>query len=189
MIFSRTRRIARAHARLLTELDATCALASDPAKAARSADDVSAWTVQQHLEHLLLADKAIVGGLVDAVEGRAQPAGTGRPTWAGYLVLWRRFIPRGRGRSPEIAIPKGLELNEVAAGLNDVTGTFETLEKMLPAPGAWSLHSATVGRVHSHPPRAPRQDHRRYSCRREHVIPREDSLGHLSRSKLLLSSL
>jgi hypothetical protein len=133
MIFSRTRRIARAHARLLTELDATCALASDPAKAARGADDVSAWTVQQHLEHLLLADKAIVGGLVDAVEGRAQPAGTGRPTWAGYLVLWRRFIPRGRGRSPEIAIPKGLELNEVAAGLNDVTGTFETLEKMLPA--------------------------------------------------------
>jgi hypothetical protein len=132
MLFSRIGRIARAHSQLLIELDATCRLAGDPAKAARRADGVSAWTVQQHLEHLLLADTAIVGGLVGAGEGSAKPDTSGRPTWAGYLVLWRRSIPRGRGRSPEIAIPRGLELNEVAAGLNDVKGKFEALETTLP---------------------------------------------------------
>jgi hypothetical protein len=132
MIVSRLRKIERAHSGLLTELDTTCALASDPAKAARCAEAVSAWTVQQHLEHLLLADKAIAGGLLESAEGRGQPARSGRPTLTGYLVLWRRSIPRGRGRAPEISIPQGLQLNEVAAGLNEAKGKFEGLKSALP---------------------------------------------------------
>jgi uncharacterized damage-inducible protein DinB len=132
MIFSRMRRAARAHALTLAAVDEACALAGDPTKAARRADGVSSWTVQQHLEHLLLADRAIIGVLRGMLRERAPSPGPGRPTWVGYLVLFRGSILRGKGRAPQLTVPTGLELNEVAAGLHAVRGELEALESALP---------------------------------------------------------
>ncbi len=143
MIFSRIHRATRAHACTLAAVDEACALAGDPTKAARRADGVSSWTVQQHLEHLLLADRAITGVLREMLKGRAQPAGPGRPTWVGYLVLLRGSIRRGKGRAPDLSVPTGLQLDEVAAGLRAVKDEVEALERALPV-----LAAATSTRRH-----------------------------------------
>lgn len=78
-----------------------------------SAPDVSAWSVQDHLEHLLLSDRNVLAWVVEALarpnpETRAQV-----PHEIGVALLARGLIPRGRGPAPDLTLPDGLEPGEL----------------------------------------------------------------------------
>lgn len=127
-------------------------LAEDARACAVRAPSVSGWSVAEHLEHLLRADRWIVGWIESAVaEGASEPGrersggdasesvGTkpegvelgGKPSAAGYAVLSTGFIPRGRGRAPRLSRPSGLSTAEIRAGLREVLTRVDTLEPRL----------------------------------------------------------
>lgn len=118
---SRPGGVERAHASLLAEMDGCARIAADPAAWAARVPDTSAWSVGDHLEHLLLADRSIVRVLESAVgrSPRRADAGPGRPTLRGYLVLWTGFIPRGAGRAPDRTRPAGQPRESVHEQLVD----------------------------------------------------------------------
>lgn len=113
------RGVERAHASWLAGLDARLRLAAGARTFRAKAPDTSAWSVGEHLEHLLLADRGIAGVLESAVgRGPRRPEfGAGRPNFRGYLVLWTGFIPRGAGKAPPWTRPGGLSREEVERGL------------------------------------------------------------------------
>lgn len=146
------KRAARDHARFLAELDRALEWAGDPAVFEARAADISAWAVGEHLEHLLLADRTILGWVEAVAEGRREAGGRsadpgdpdgvrgaetsrGGPTWRGRAVLWTGRIPRGKGRSPEFAVPLGRPRPEVGGGLREIRERAIRLEPALPALG------------------------------------------------------
>lgn len=148
------KRAARDHARFLAELDRALQWAGDPAVFEARAEDVSAWAVGEHLEHLLRADRVVLGWWEAVAEGRPEagvrsadpgdPDGVrgaetirGSPTWRGRAVLWTGWIPRGKGRSPNFALPQGRPRREVEGGLREVRERAVRLGPALPALGCW----------------------------------------------------
>ncbi len=128
-------------------IDECIALAEDARACEARAPSVSEWSVANHLEHLLKADRWIIGWIESVVAGRSQPGGEpsepgddasdpsadehGRPSAVGYLVLSTGFIPRGRGRAPERSHPSGLTTPEILAGFRQVRAQVEALEPRL----------------------------------------------------------
>lgn len=144
------KRAARDHARFLAELDRAVEWAGDPAVFEARAEDVSAWAVGEHLEHLLRADRVILSWWEAVAEGRREAGGRsadpgdregvrrgelsrGGVTWRGRAVLWTGGIPRGKGRSPKFAIPEGRPRPEVEGGLREVRERAIRLEPALQA--------------------------------------------------------
>ncbi len=90
-------------------------LASRPEVVAARSERVSRWSIGHHLEHLALADSAILDGLEKIL---ADDPATQKPrhfTVAGRILLTLGRIPRGRGQAPKALRPKGLEQAELAA--------------------------------------------------------------------------
>jgi len=75
------------------------------------ADDVSAWSVHQHVEHLLLANEGMAGMIAT---GRALQAPEPK-TMLGRVVLMTGFIPRGKGQAPDGTVPEGLSRDDLLA--------------------------------------------------------------------------
>ncbi len=125
--------IRNAHNGLMRELDRAIVLSEDPAACARHVDACSRWSVQQHLEHLWLSDRAIVGWLQAVRAGEAESDGSGGPTRSGRLVLWLRMIPRGRGRAPDFAIPTGRSAVDLSRGFRAVRADVDVLAANLAA--------------------------------------------------------
>jgi uncharacterized damage-inducible protein DinB len=74
-------------------------------------EDVSGWSVHQHVEHLLRANDGILG-MIEA----GQPPETIEPkALVGRVVLMTGHIPRGRGQAPESTVPEGLSRDELLA--------------------------------------------------------------------------
>lgn len=65
----------------------------------------SRWSVGEHLEHVARAEVDVLDLVARLAEGRAGEE-RGAPTLAGRAVLLTRWIPRGRGRSPERVQPR-----------------------------------------------------------------------------------
>ena len=117
---------------MLDELDASLALTNDRTRCYQKATSVSAWAVHQHLEHLLLADRAIVGWLKTVKAGEAESAGPGGPTWRGQVVMWFQMIPRGKGRAPDFTVPTNADLERVREGFGSMRDEIEGLRAALP---------------------------------------------------------
>jgi hypothetical protein len=125
--------IQQAHRGMLDELDASIALSSDPSKSACQVATVSEWAVHQHLEHLLLSDRAIVGWLNAVYVGEAESAGSGGPTWRGHVVMWFHMIPRGKGRAADFSMPTNPDMARIHEGLGSMRKAVEGLWEALPA--------------------------------------------------------
>jgi uncharacterized damage-inducible protein DinB len=96
---------------------------------------VSAWSVGEQLEHLLLADRSILGAIEqledDNAAGGESDSSGGSPTWIGRFILWSGVVPRGRGRAPDSTTPTGMPIEELAAGLAALQDELETLRPQL----------------------------------------------------------
>jgi len=108
------------HAGLLEGIESCLRLAHDPATARGSAPDVSAWSVAGHLEHVMLADRIIIGWISKTVSEPGPEARADSPNDIGALILAEGTIPRGRGPAPEPTLPAGIPIGEIAAGMEDV---------------------------------------------------------------------
>ncbi len=74
-------------------------------------EDVSAWSVHKHVEHLLLANE----GIFAMIAAGAAPDPVEPKSWLGRLVLLTGRIPRGRGQAPEGTVPAGLPRDALLA--------------------------------------------------------------------------
>ena len=96
--------------------------AADLERLGTVAPDVSAWSVRDHLEHLLLADRHVLGWVVDAL-ARPNPAAREHlPHEIGVSLLAYGSIPRGRGPAPEFTRPAGLEPADLQEGFRELRG-------------------------------------------------------------------
>lgn len=139
------RQVRKAHAGLLAEVQGAIDLTGDDARRSAHAANVSSWSVHQHLEHLSLADRTIVGWIQSVVDGTAESAGPGKPTGPGTLVLKLGFIPRGRGRAPEATFPAEADGAELASRFATLQRDVAALEASLPL-----IAQSTVTRRHHH---------------------------------------
>ena len=101
-------------------IDSCLARALDRPRLSVSAPDISAWSVQDHLEHLLFSDRKVLGWVVEALalpnpEARAQS-----PRELGVALLARGSIPRGRGPAPDFTLPTGLEPGGLRAAFREL---------------------------------------------------------------------
>jgi len=70
-----------------------------------SAPGVSGWSVARQLQHIALATGSMLTA-VDLIAKKAAPAKDGGAvTMTGKLILKAGRIPRGKGKSPERALP------------------------------------------------------------------------------------
>ena len=120
-------KIRRLHRRILAQLDEHLAVARDPPELARRAPEVSAWSVAQQLEHLVLSDRTILDGLEKIERGEIAARGGGE-TLLGRVILLAGRIPRGKGKAPERVLPSGLDGEATAAALETVKRRFESLD-------------------------------------------------------------
>lgn len=124
----------RSHGAVRRSIDACIALAEDARVCKACAPSVSEWSVANHLEHLLLADRWMFGWIesvvgAEASDESADPSGS--PSPLGYVVLSTGFIPRGRGRAPDRTCPSDLAVSEILAGFRELRAQVEALEPRL----------------------------------------------------------
>ncbi len=127
---------------LVREIGRCEALARDPARRAACAASVSGWSVADHLEHLLLADRRILSWLETAAGGTAT-TDRGGPSVTGLLVLLTGAIPRGRGQAPDGTRPEGVPPDALADGWSELLERVRTLRartEELRASRARSMH-------------------------------------------------
>lgn len=101
------------------------------AREADSAAAVSAWTIGQHLDHLIKAHVGILELCSDPPQGTPCPHGI---TLTGRLALFTGYIPRGRGRSPARFLPDPVPAATLRSGITDLTRRFTILARD-PLPG------------------------------------------------------
>jgi hypothetical protein len=68
-------------------------------------DEVSGWSVHEHVEHVLLAHSGITGMITSSEE----PDTVESLSWMGRMVLASGYIPRGKGQSPPEEVRDTLE--------------------------------------------------------------------------------
>lgn len=124
------------HRRWLAAMERAAERAADPSTFAARNPEISDWSVGTHLEHVLRADRGIVGWLTATAAGTEHPAddgARGSPSWRGWLVLWTGYIPRGAGRAPGPTVPEGMGREAVARGLREVLANARELSGELDA--------------------------------------------------------
>lgn len=116
-------------------IDRCAGLADAPEHREVRRPEVSGWSVREHVEHLLLADRGIVSWIEGVLDGEVEAPTTGRPTLAGRLVLLSGFIPRGRGRAPEPTVPGDMsaealrsELSALERGVTALEGRLDEID-------------------------------------------------------------
>lgn len=65
---------------------------------------VSGWSVGEHLHHVALVNGLTLHRIAKLIDGEADDEG-GAPNLFGRIVLRFGWIPRGRGRAPEVVVP------------------------------------------------------------------------------------
>lgn len=103
-------------------LDRCLEHAADPERLGAVAPDVSAWSVRDHIEHLFLADRHVLGWVVDALSRPNPEAREHPPHEIGVSLLAYGSIPRGRGPAPEFTRPAGLESADLREGFRELRG-------------------------------------------------------------------
>jgi uncharacterized damage-inducible protein DinB len=124
----------RSHGGWLRLLDPCVLFAERPEVCEARTPEVSAWSVGEQLEHLVLADRGILQAVQELTEPGANhgdAAATGGPTIIGRVILWTGFIPRGRGKAPDFAKPSGMSSADLAAELGEIRSDVEALGSRL----------------------------------------------------------
>ncbi len=96
--------------------------------------EVSLWSVGEQLEHLLLADRAVldvIDRLCDVTEDADEEATKGRPALMGWVVLTTGFIPRGKAKAPDSTSPAGMSPEELLSGFVEVRDRVHALAPRL----------------------------------------------------------
>ncbi len=116
--------------------------ADDVDRLAVSAPEVSAWSVQDHLEHLLFSDRSVLGWVLKTLARPNPETREQFPHEIGVSLLARGSIPRGRGPAPDFTLPNGLApadvragfeaLRALAAGLRTQLAELDTCRRTLP---------------------------------------------------------
>ncbi len=119
-------RIRRHHRRVVDQLDALLELARDPAALEATDEQVSHWTVAQHLEHLALVDAGILK-ILEQAEPSTDLAGQG-PSPGGRILLVLGFIPRGRAKAPSFVEPREVVLDEIEGKVERARQRFADLD-------------------------------------------------------------
>ncbi|TNF73550.1 MAG: hypothetical protein EP299_08140 [Acidobacteria bacterium] len=120
----------RTYTAICTQLDELRALARQPDLAPVRAEEVSGWSVGEHLQHLLLSDRTILVTFDKLLDGKSTSS-SGGPTAAGRFILTSGYIPRGKGTAPKAVVPGTLSPDEIASGFEEVKTRFEELEPRL----------------------------------------------------------
>jgi hypothetical protein len=94
------------------------------------AERVSAWSVADHLDHLALSNLTMVRVIEDALAEDATAAGG--LTVVGRLVMLTGWIPRGRGKAPEFALPEVKSGDELRSRVSDAREAVLGLAERLP---------------------------------------------------------
>lgn len=126
--------LSQSHSAWLGELDRCARLAEQPDTCEVRAPEVSAWSVGEQLEHLLLADRRILGGIERVLEAsaRGEPTpGEGSPTLIGRLILWSGVVPRGRAKAPQSTSPEGMAAPDLVHGFAEVRVGVDALGSRL----------------------------------------------------------
>lgn len=115
---------------------------------------VSGWSVHEHVEHVAVATDYFLT-FMDRLSKGEGTAG-GRPRLVGRILLRTGFIPRGKGKAPDFAMPTGRGdvrmLLEQARDRFAVLGTLPKGGHRLPHPflGAFSARQwARFAEVHT----------------------------------------
>ncbi len=126
--------LSQSHAAWLRELDSCARLAEQSDTCETRAPEVSAWSVGEQLEHLLLSDRRILAGIEGVLEASAQgtaPSGEGGPTLIGRFILWSGIVPRGRAKAPDSTVPGGIAPVDLVRGFAEVRAGVEALGSRL----------------------------------------------------------
>ena len=129
-------RLRRSHTEWLRRLDSCISLAGDAEKCGTTAPEISLWSVGDQLEHLLLADGAIldvIDRLCEVTEPTDQEAAKGRPALLGWVVLTTGFIPRGKAKAPDSTSPAGMSQAGLVSGFAEVRDRVDALASRLGA--------------------------------------------------------
>lgn len=86
-------------------------------------EQVSAWSVYKHIEHVLLTNSSILF----AIERGDSPSKIEKRTFIGYVVLFVGFIPRGRAKAPKEVEPLGKSKSELQEFNEELIGRLESL--------------------------------------------------------------
>lgn len=125
----------RWHTRWVDALDRCLALSADPDAVEARAAGVSAWSVGQQLEHVMLADTRVLDSIerLSQAEADGLEVTAGSPSLVGRIVLATGFIPRGRATAPEATLPGGMDAEALARRLGEVRDRVSSLEESLGA--------------------------------------------------------
>ncbi|HVT57308.1 MAG TPA: hypothetical protein VHR45_02825 [Thermoanaerobaculia bacterium] len=117
----------RLHDRLLRQVERLGELAAGPGEELLThAEVVSAWSVAEHLEHLVLSDRAMLGGLDRLLAGPPPEPIPGVNIW-GRLVLLSGFLPRGKGRATKPFLPSSGAIEPVRQGIEEIEHRLRAL--------------------------------------------------------------
>lgn len=104
----------------------------------------SAWTLLQHLEHLVITGRSTPKLILDALEGSS----TLPLNDSGELLFKLGAIPRGKTQAPAFALPKGTSAKKIKQGFVrlkvSMEDFFPQIEQMRNAEGR-SEHPALGG--------------------------------------------
>jgi hypothetical protein len=129
-----SRGIQRSHGGWLRLVDPCLLFAEQPEVCQVRTPDVSGWSVGEQLEHLLLADRSILGAIRELADESGDPgdgAAKGSPTFLGRIILWTGFVPRGRGQAPDFTTPSGMSSAELRSGLEEIRDGVQALAPRL----------------------------------------------------------
>lgn len=125
---SRIRSVQKSSRRIADQLSSLIEMAGDEQLMVLRDDSVSSWSVGEQVEHLRRSDLTILDALRSL---SADAKREGSPSLIGHLVLTLGFIPRGKGRAPEVTKPLDFEVAGLAGGLDQVRQAFSRLEPEL----------------------------------------------------------
>ena len=112
-------------------IDRCLELTADPDGLGVCAPAISAWSVRDHVEHLLLSDRKLLGWVVEALATPNPETREDSPNEIGRTLLARGSIPRGRGPAPDFTLPAGLESGDLRAGFVALSGLAADLAPTL----------------------------------------------------------
>lgn len=86
---------------------------------------ISAWSIGEHLDHMMKVDRSIFERLESPLDKPLPPLST-----VGHVVLWTGWIPRGKGKAPDFVRPEVLPAERLRAAI------VETREVLARAAGS-----------------------------------------------------
>lgn len=64
---------------------------------------ISAWSIGEHLDHVMKVDRSILARIDSPIDTPHPPLST-----LGRITLWTGWIPRGKGRAPDFTRPEAV---------------------------------------------------------------------------------